>query len=106
MLFDKRLEILNTDIMNRCCAIQTLFTQSKKQSTISTTPATPSSSTLFPLEIIRKQYYKKTEINQLISKIQYQQNHYIYYNTDRRHHLMDGKFKMNIEIIIYNVCLK
>ena len=85
--FEKRLDALNTEIMNRCSMIQTLFLQYQKSNPNTNTSSATST---YPLEIIRKQYYKKPDINQLISKIQYQQTHYVYYNTDRRHHLMDG----------------
>ena len=83
--FRRRLEALNREVMAKCSQIERLYHQERKAAN---NPSLP-----IPLELIRKTYYgrpNKTSLSDLVAKIKVAGGEYIYHDSDRRHHLVDG----------------
>ncbi len=78
--FSERLAVLNKTIKSQCDKIPLLHQQYKKTSNQSHLP--------IPIDIIRKTYY--TNLSELTSRIHCHDFDYVYYDTDRRHHKIDG----------------
>lgn len=88
-LFERRLAILNNEVMKKCALIGSMFKTSMSKSNHSG----------IPLEICRKQYYGQlvaigtsphTSIHDLFSKISLIGRNPVYRDSDRRHHKIDG----------------